>query len=284
MKISLNWLNDYVNISDIEAKDIMSRFSLVTAEIEGFEVKGEVAKSIIVAEVKTCEKIEGTKNLSKLTVWDGKKEIPVVCGAPNVLAGLKIAFAPAGTTVGDLKLEKIKLAGCDSHGMCCSGKELGFSNDNDGILELDSEFKIGSKLSDVMPFICDTIFEIDNKSITNRPDLWGHYGIARELSVIFGRQLKPIEMTDLKQYDNLKPVSIKIESDKCNAYGAIRVDNVTVKTTPIEMAVRLHYLDVSSHGFMVDLSNYIMMETGQPNHAFDAGKIGKISIGNGVVG
>jgi len=280
MKISLNWLNEFVDLKGIKIQDIVSRFSLTTAEIEGYEIKGQDI-AVVVGEIKTCEKIEGSKKLSKLTVWDGKKNHQVVCGAPNVRVGLKVAFAPSGTKVGDIVLSKVKLAGVESCGMCLSGRELGISNDHDCIIEIDAKAKVGEALIKTLPFINDTIIEIDNKSITNRPDLWGHYGIARELAVIFGRALRPLETADLKQYDKLPVVPVSIESDKCLSYGAIRVENISRKQSSLEMQTRLFYLDhVNTHGFLVDLSNYVMLEVGQPNHAFDANKVGKISVGH----
>ena len=271
MKISLNWLNEFVDLNGIDIKDIVSRFSLTTAEIEGYETKGANIKAVV-AEVKTCERIEGSKKLSKLTVFDGKTTYPIVCGAPNVRAGIKVAL--------DTSVGKAVLAGVESHGMCLSGKELGISNDHDGIIELDSRAKTGDSIIKALPFVKDIIIEIDNKSITNRPDLWGHYGIARELAVIFNRALKPLETADIDKYAGLPAIDIKIESDKCHSYSAIRIENITRKASPVEMQTRLFYLDINSHGFLVDLSNYLMLELGQPNHAFDAARIGKISIGH----
>jgi len=272
MKISLNWLNEFVDLSGIDIKDIVSRYALTTAEIEGYEVKGANVKAIV-GEIVTCEKIENSKKLSKLTVSDGKAVYPIVCGAPNVRAGMKVAL--------DLTVGKATLAGCESHGMCLSGRELGISADHDGIIELGATARPGAPISEVIPDIRDTVLEIDNKSITNRPDLWGHYGVARELSVIFSRPLKPLAMADLTKFDNLPKVPVTIENKSdCLSYGAIRVDNITRAQLPISMQTRLFYLDIGLHGFLVDLSNYVMLETGQPNHAFAAAKIGKISIGN----
>ena len=280
MKVSLNWLNDFVDLKGINIKDIVSRFSLTTAEIEGYEEKGAwVTPDIVVAEIKTVNKIEGSKKLSKLTVFDGTKNHQVVCGAPNVRVGLKVVFAPAGICVGELKLERVKIAGVESQGMCLSARELGISNDHDGIIELGDTAKIGEPIIKIMPFIKDTIIEVDNKSITNRPDLWGHHGIARELATIFDLKLKDIQGENLETFSKLPAVPIKIENDLCYSYGAIRVEGVTRKETPIEMQTRLFHLDINSHGFLVDLSNFIMLELGQPNHAFDARKVGSISVG-----
>jgi len=272
MKISLNWLNEFVDLSNIKVEDIVSRFSLCTAEIEGFETKKPPFECIS-AQIKTTEQIPAT-HLSKLTVTDGKRNYNVICGAPNVREGLKIAFAN--------KLPPKTIQGIESQGMCLSCAELGISADHSGILELPTTTEIGKPIVEIFPFICDTIIEIDNKSITNRPDLWGHYGIARELSVLFNKKLKPLPTLDLKQFDHLPKLPLKVETPLCNSYGLIHVDNITKKTTPLDWATRLFYLDINSHGFLVDLSNYIMLELGQPNHTFDAGKVGKIGVKTGI--
>jgi len=271
MKISLNWLNEFVDLSGIDIKDIVSRYALTTAEIEGYEVKEPAIKGAVVGEIKTCEKVEGTK-LFKLTVFDGKVTRQVICGAPNCKVGLKVAYANVGTK---------KIQGVESHGMCLGADELGIAAEHTTIIELCATTRVGAAIEEVLPDIRDIILEIDNKSITNRPDLWGHYGVARELSVIFNRPLKPLAVTDLSKFDNLPKVPVTIENkEDCYSYGAIRVDNITQDQLPIKMQIRLYYLDIGLHGFLVDLSNYVMLETGQPNHAFDAHKIGKISIGN----
>ena len=272
MKVSLNWLNEFVDLSGIDIKEIVAKLSLASAEIEGYEIK-KPEIDCVVAEVKTCEKKEGT-HLSILSVFDGKKNYRVICGAPNIRAGLLVAFAN--------KLPAKVISGVESQGMCMSAKELGISNDHTGIMELPNDARafIGKSITEYMPYICDTIIEIDNKTITNRPDMWGHYGIARELAVIFDRKLKPLNTVDLKKYDTMPKYPVAIESDACNAYAVVRVNNITRKTAPLEMQTRLYYLGFNPHGFLVDLSNYIMLETAQPNHTFDAGRVAKISVGN----
>jgi len=268
VKISLNWVNEFVDLSGISIACIVSRFSLCTAEIEGYEVKKPLIEGAVVGEIKTCEPVAGSKKLSLLTVFDGKKNRQVVCGAPNVRVGLKVAWADVGKKV---------IAGVESHGMCLGADELGIGNDHSGIIELDAKAVVGTPIGEFLPFVNDTIIEIDNKSITNRPDLWGHYGVARELAVIFDRGLKPIKSGALPL---ASVVPVKIESDMCHAYGAVRVENVTRKVAPLEIITRLYYLDINSHGFLVDLSNYLMLEMGQPNHTFDAARVNKISIGS----
>ena len=297
MKISLNWLNDYVDLRGIDVKDIVSRFSLTTAEVEGYEVRGGDISGVVVGEIKTCERHPNSNKLWKLTVEISRgissttfrccespprtPPVPVVCGAPNCRVGLKVAFAAAGAKLGEVVVGKATVAGCESFGMCLSARELGISNDHDGIIELDASAKVGTDICDVLPEIRDTIIEVDNKSLTNRPDLWGHYGIAREMAVIFGKKLKPLDVVDLKKFDSLPKVPVVIENKKdCLSYGAIRINGITRGKAPLFMQTRLYYCGINPHGFLVDLSNYVMLDTAQPNHAFAADKVGKISVGN----
>ena len=281
MKISLNWINEFVDIKDIDIKEIVSRFSLTTAEVDGYEQKGRDITGVVVGEIITCDKHPSSnKPLWVLTVDNGKEIVPVVCGAHNCRVGMKVAFAKIGARLGTFGIGKAKLAGAESHGMCCSMQELGLGVDHDGIIDLDTKLPNGTSIEVAIPDMHDTIIEIDNKSLTNRPDLWGHYGVARELSVIFGRKLKPLKTADLSKYNDLPKIPITIESKDCLGYGAIRVDNLIKKQSPLYMQIRLHYCGMSTHGFLVDLTNYVMLETSQPTHAFDASKIDKISIGN----
>jgi phenylalanyl-tRNA synthetase beta chain len=272
MKISLNWLNEFIDLSGIDIKDIAARFSLTTAETEGYQLKKPLIKGAVAGEIKTCEKVRDSKKLTKLTIFDGRSDLQVICGAPNVRVGMKVVYADVGTKT---------IAGVESCGMCLGADELGFSNEHWDIIELDDAVKAGTDIIKLFPDLEDTIIEIDNKSITNRPDLWGHYGIARELAVIFNRPLKPLETADLNRYSHLPEIPVTIENkNDCLSYGAIRVDNISCIKTPFFMQIRLFNLGINPHGFVVDLTNYVMLEIGQPNHAFDADKIGRISIGN----
>lgn len=282
MKVSFNWLCEFVNLKGIDIKEIVSKFSLTTAEVEGYEIKGAGIKNVVVGEIKTCERHPSSnKPLFILTVDQGDKVVPVVCGAPNCRVGLKVAFARVGSCLGDINVGVAKLAGSESQGMCCSGRELGISTDHDGIIELEGNPKNGTPIKDILP-IDDIVLEIDNKSLTNRPDLWGHYGIARELSVIFNKPLKSLDgRSRIDKYKDLPKIPIEIENKKdCYSYGAVKVNNITRKASPMFMQTRLFYCGINAHGFLVDLTNYIMLETAQPNHAFDAKHIGKISVGN----
>ena len=281
MKISLNWLNEFVDLKNIPVDEIISRYALTTAEMEGYELRGHNIKGVIVGEIQKCERVPNSAKLSLLTVFDGKKAWQVICGAPNCREGMRVVYATVGSHIDDFKIGKATLAGFESNGMCLSAHELGISNDHDGIIELPANAPLGKPILDVLPDAKDIIIEIDNKSITHRPDLWGHYGIARELSVIFNRPLNPMPVADLDAYNKLPKIDVSIENKiDCSSLACIRVDNITLTKSPMQMQIRLFYLGMISHNFLVDLTNYVMLETGQPNHAFDARKIGKLSAGN----
>ncbi len=269
MYISLNWIKEFVNLDGIEVDELVKRFGLATAEVESVEQKGTNISNIVVAEIKSVQNHPESKKLHILQVDDGLDTLTqVVCGAPNVRVGLKTAFARVGAQVKDIKIGKAKLAGVESFGMCCGEDELGIGSDTSGIIELDNNLKVGTDIKEVFP-ICDTIIEVDNKSLTNRPDLWGHYGIAREFATIFKRELKPIDKANLLEYNNLNRLNIKVETPDCYRYSAISISNVNVKKSPQAMKIRLNYCGMRDINLLADMTNYLMLELGQPMHAFD---------------
>ncbi len=269
MYISLNWIKEFVNLDGIEVDEIVKRFGLATAEVEGVEYKGQNISNIVVAEIKSVENHPDSKKLHILQVDDGLENLTqVVCGAPNVRVGMKTAFARVGAQVQDIKIGKAKLAGIESFGMCCGEDEIGIGSDGSGIVDLDPSLKNGTDIKEIFP-IDDVIIEVDNKSLTNRPDLWGHYGIAREFATIFKRELKPVDKLNLSAYNNLPKLDVKVETPDCYRYSALTVDNVTVKKSPQVMKIRLNYCGMRDINLLADMTNYLMLELGQPMHAFD---------------
>ena len=279
MFLSMNWISDFVDFSGLDKVELIHRFSLSTAEVENeIFFKGSDISGIVVAEIKSVENHPDSKKLHLLKVDAGDGELTdVVCGAPNVRVGLKTAFAKVGARIGDIEIAPRALAGFTSNGMCCSEKEIGISEDNSGIMEITDDVANGTDIKDVYQ-IDDIIFEVDNKSLTNRPDLWGHYGIAREFAALAGRELKPLEMADLSEYDSLEKVDMKIEDPLCQRYSCLQVDNITTNISPVNMRIRLYYCGMRAINFLADLTNYLMLEMGQPMHAFDSRKVEKIRI------
>lgn len=279
MFISMNWISDFVDLSGLDKMDLIAKFSLSTAEVENdIFHKGEDLSGVVVAEIKSVEEHPESKKLHLLKVDAGDGKLTdVVCGAPNVRVGMKTAFAKVGAQIGDITIAPRPLAGFESFGMCCSEKEIGISDNNDGIMDILEDVANGTDIKDLYE-IDDIIFEVDNKSLTNRPDLWGHYGIAREFATIAKRPLKELPTIDLSQYDNLEKIDLKIEDELCQRYSSIKVENVEKNVAPMNMRIRLYYCGMRGINLLTDLTNYLMLEMGQPMHAFDSRKVGKIRI------
>ncbi len=279
MFLSMNWIQDFVDLSGLDKIELIHKFSLSTAEVENeIFYKGSDISGIVVAEIKSVEPHPDSKKLHLLKVDAGGGELTdVVCGAPNVREGMKTAFAKVGAKIGEITISPRPLAGYTSNGMCCSEAEIGISDDNSGIMEICDDVPNGTDLKEIYE-IEDIIFEVDNKSLTNRPDLWGHYGIAREFAALAGRELKPIEVDDLKAYDSLAKIDMKIEDPLCQRYSCLQVENITRTISPVNMRIRLYYCGMRGINFLADLTNYLMLEMGQPMHAFDSRKVEKIRI------
>jgi phenylalanyl-tRNA synthetase beta chain len=282
MKISLNWLNDYVDLSDVTPVRVAELLSLHTAEVEGIEVFGESIQDVVVGHVLECGQHPAADKLSVTLVdYGGEEPVPVVCGASNVRQGLKIAFAPIGSKLpGDFKIKKAKLRGVESRGMICSERELELSENHEGIMELQDDAHIGEPLVQHLG-ILDHILELDNKSLTHRPDLWGHYGFARELAAILHKDLKPLELADLPIQEaesgskGSSCLGIQIDDpESCGYYSGLQVAlDGPPKPSPEWMQRRLQAVDQRPLDDLVDLTNYILLEIGQPTHAFDLDKI-----------
>ena len=279
MFLSMNWIKDFVDLSGLDERALIAKFSLSTAEVENdIYFKGSDLSGIVAAKIVSIEDHPDSKKLHLLKVDIGEDQpVDVVCGAPNVRIGMITAFAKIGAKIGDITIAPRKLAGYTSNGMCCSEKEIGISDDNSGIMEIYDDVASGTDLKDIYE-IDDIIFEVDNKSLTNRPDLWSHYGIAREFAAIAGRELKEYESVELSKYDNLKKVDLKIEDPLCYRYSCLQFENIKRTISPVNMRIRLFYCGMRAINFLADLTNYLMLELGQPMHAFDSRKVEKIRI------
>lgn len=277
MFVSMNWIQDFVDLSGEDLEQLIHRFTLSTAEVEGIEYKGKDIEGVVVGEIISCENHPDSDHLHILKVDAGDEIFDVVCGAPNARVGIKTAFAKVGGSVGGMKLKQAKLRGVVSNGMCCSAKELGISDDHSGIMELDMSYANGTDLKEIMP-IEDLIFEVDNKSLTNRPDLWGHYGIAREFAALTGKELKALPIAE-NNYEGDAKVDVTIgNKDLCYRYTAVRVENITKHISTMEMQIRLYYCGTRAINLLADITNYIMLELGQPMHAFNGAKVDKIVV------
>ncbi len=281
MKISRRWLQRHVDLTGIDSKQILADLTMSTAEIEGLIRFGAGLEPFVIGHVRKRDKHPDADKLSVCEVDLGKAGgvVQIVCGAPNVAAGQRIVVIRPGDTLpesggkGALKIKVGKIRGVESHGMICSESELGLSQEHDGILVLPPETPIGERLVDVVA-VQDDVFEIDNKSINHRPDLWGHYGFARELAAIYGRPLRPM-LADLPMPASGKKIDIAID-DKlgCPRYCGLVIDGVVTGPSPNELRWQLAAVGQRAINLPVDLTNSVMLDLGQPMHAFDARHVG----------
>lgn len=276
MYISMNWIKEFVNLDGLELDDVVKKFTLSCAEVEGVEYKGQNVSGVITARIDKVEAHPNSTKLHLLKVNTGKGIIDVVCGAPNVKEGMITSFATLGARVGEITIGKAVVAGFESSGMCCSAKELGLSDDHSGIMEWEEGTPLGVDIKTLLP-IDDIIMEVDNKSLTNRPDMWGHYGIAREIAAITGRELKPYKI-DEHIYQGLEELKVAVNSPTCFRYSAVKIGNVTKNVSPLAMQIRLYYCGSRAISLLADLTNYIMLELGQPMHSFDGTRVQSITV------
>ncbi len=285
MWLSLDWIKDYIDYDlDRTPNELGVLISLRVAEVEDVKICGEALSQVRVVEVIKTEPHPDADKLKLATITDGTKEVTIVCGAENCRAGIKLPFADLGSkfTLKDkegkkfeLVIKKTKIRGVESIGMLCSETELGLSDASDGVLELPADTPLGEKLSDLDMFkkIKDILFEIDNKSLTHRPDLWGHYGFARELSAIYAIPLKSYPGVELS-CNKTSAVTIENQTPElCRRYSALEIKNIKVGPSPEWMQQRLRAVGLNSINNIVDITNYILLELGQPMHAFDVAKL-----------
>lgn len=278
MYISINWIKDFVNLDGIDIDSLIYKFTMSTAEVEKTEKYGFDTCGVVVGEINSIEKIENSNKLHKVLVNIGNEKVTSICGANNIKVGDKIPFAKAGSKVKGVEIKKSLVDNLESNGVCLSEKELGISLDHKGVMILDENEEVGRDIKEIMP-LEDIVFEVDNKSITNRPDLWGHYGIAREIAAITKRELKPLDIDDLEVYNKLPKLDISVDNeDECYRYTGITVENITKKVSSYAMKIRLFYTGSRSINLLADITNYVMLELGQPMHAFDKKYIDGIAV------
>lgn len=277
MKLSLEWLGEFVDIADIAPAEIARRLTMATAEVEGvtrIEVPAHFKKvtTVRIVAVDPHPDPKATK-IRLATVFDGARTQQIVCGAPNIEPGQIVPFAPLGTVLpGGLTIEERNIRGFVSAGMLCSDKELGLSEEGGGIRILPPGTPVGERFVDagIIDLADDHVIEIDNKSITHRPDLWGHYGFAREIAAVFGRALKRLATVRPPPPPGapLIPVHITVP-ELCYRYACAGMTHVSIVPAPTTVRARLTAVGLRPINAVVDATNYVMAELGRPLHAFD---------------
>ena len=289
MKISLNWLQQYIKL-DLEVNQISEFLTDTGLEVEGIEeiesIKGGL-KGIVIGEVVTCQQHPNADRLKVTTVNIGESVLDIVCGAPNVAAGQKVLVATIGTVLYDgeesFKIKKGKIRGEVSMGMICAEDELGLGSSHDGIMVLPNELEVGTLASDYFKIENDTVFEIG--LTPNRSDAMGHFGVARDLKTVLNHNGSELEMClpNLKQFktdNNNLSISVEVEnSELCPRYSGVSISGIKIEPSPEWLKNRLKSIGIESKNNIVDVTNFVLHETGQPLHAFDAKKI----TGNKIV-
>ncbi len=291
MKISYNWVKEYLKI-DLDPHKLGEILTGIGLEVEGVEewesVKGGL-KGVVIGEVLTCNRHPNADKLFVTTVNIGSSEpLHIVCGAPNVSAGQKVPVATVGTVVtkGDqsLEIKKSKIRGELSEGMICAEDELGLGTGHEGIMVLDANAEIGTPASDYFGVERDTVYEIG--LTPNRIDSGSHFGVARDLAAYLnlntGIDHKAVmpSVSDFKpdSSDNLFEVIVENRAD-CPRYSGITISNVTIAESPVWLKNRLRAIGLNPISNVVDITNFVQLEIGQPLHAFDADRI----AGNKVI-
>jgi phenylalanyl-tRNA synthetase beta chain len=283
MKISLNWLQQYIKL-DLEVQQISELLTDTGLEVEGIEeiesIKGGL-KGIVIGEVLSCEKHPNADRLKICTVNIGESVLYIVCGAPNVASGQKVLVATIGTILYDgedsFKIKKGKIRGEVSMGMICAEDELGLGASHDGIMVLPNEVEVGTLASDYFKIENDTVFEIG--LTPNRSDAMGHFGVARDLKTVLNHNGSELEMClpNLKHFktdNNNLSISVEVEnSELCPRYSGVSISGIKIEPSPEWLKNRLKSIGIESKNNIVDVTNFVLHETGQPLHAFDAKKI-----------
>jgi phenylalanyl-tRNA synthetase beta chain len=258
LKFSYNWIRELVADLDCAPAPLERLITMKTAECEGIEPAGALLAGAVIAHVETAEPAAG-HNVTAIVNLGPLGRKTVVCGAPNCRPGLTTVWAPVGGKIID---------GVESDGMLASGAELGINKDHSGIIEIE-----GAPGDPVPGCAPDSIIEIDNKSLTHRPDLWGHVGMAREVAAILGHKLiDPVKPDLLPRTASRVRIAIE-DLDLCPRYSALEFDNVKVQPSPAWLQYRLSALGLNPISNIVDMTNLLMAELPQPTHAFDADKL-----------
>jgi phenylalanyl-tRNA synthetase beta chain len=267
MKISYNWLKQYINLQ-LNPQELEEKLTFAGIEVETVEKLGEELEQIKIAEILERVQHPNSDHLSVCQVNDGNETLQVVCGAPNCAAGQKIAFAPVGTKIGDFKIKKAKLRGEVSFGMICSESELGISENHDGILVLPDDAPVGTSMSSYLK-TDDICYDVE---ITpNRPDLLGMLGVARDLSAILGL---PLTLPKAEILESDEPIQNYLSLENiapalCTRYTARMIIGVIVQESPEWLKQCLISVGLRPINNIVDVTNFVMMEYGHPLHAFD---------------
>ena len=285
MKVSLNWIRDYVQLpADADLKKLAYDLTMSTVEVEDTIELAKQFDHMVVGVINTIEQHPNADKLRVCMTDIGGRVESIVCGGSNLREGMKVAVALPGSVCrwhgeGEpVEIKKSKLRGVDSYGMICGAVEIGLADlfptkEEAHILDLsDFDAPAGTPLADALD-LNDIILEIDNKSMTNRPDLWGHYGIAREIAALYDLPMKAFPRFD-RNVANTAGFHVTVEdTERCPRYLSAQIEGLSVKPAPYQMQSRIWKVGMRPINALVDITNYVMLATGQPTHAFDSDHI-----------
>ena len=285
MKVSLNWIRDYVQLpADADLKKLAYDLTMSTVEVEDTIELAKQFDHMVVGVINTIEQHPNADKLRVCMTDIGGRVESIVCGGSNLREGMKVAVALPGSVCrwhgeGEpVEIKKSKLRGVDSYGMICGAVEIGLADlfptkEEAHILDLsDFDAPAGTPLADALD-LNDIILEIDNKSMTNRPDLWGHYGIAREIAALYDLPMKEFPHFD-RSVANTSGFHVTVEdTERCPRYLSAQIEGLSVKPAPYQMQSRIWKVGMRPINALVDITNYVMLATGQPTHAFDSDHI-----------
>jgi phenylalanyl-tRNA synthetase beta chain len=275
MKFTISWLEKFLDLKGVEAEVIISALTNLGLEVESVVYPSPLLKQFIVAEVVECKKHPTSDKLSVCSVTDGTNLLQIICGAPNVRAGLKIVLAPLGSVVpaNGLKIERRKIRDVESEGMICSASELGLGEDSGLIMELEPDLKTGNRFIDECPWAQDTLIDI---SVTpNRGDCLGVYGIARDLAAYGVGKLKALPPIKINPAPYPSPIGVIVENTQaCPLFLGLYFKGIdNSKQSPVWLKAALNSIGEKSISPAVDITNYMNYSFGRPMHAFDADKL-----------
>lgn len=282
MKFSENWLREYVN-PELSTQELVDQLTMAGLEVDGFEPVAAEFSDVVVGEILEVNQHPDADKLVVCKVSSGAEEHRVVCGAPNARAGIKVPFALVGAKLEDFKIKKAKLRGVESFGMLCSEKELGLSDNHDGLLELPADAPTGENVRTYLD-LDDHMVDLD--LTPNRSDCLGMTGLARETGLINGLDVGAIEIKETAAtHDEKFPVELAAGTS-CPRFVGRVIKNIRLDAeTPLWMKEKLRRADIRSIDPVVDVTNYVMIALGQPMHAYDLEKLsGKIVVRNSKAG
>ncbi len=287
MLISLNWIRDFVDCpAGLDARALGEQFTVTTAEVEDVHEIKVGAAGLVAARVVEVAPLAAGRNLRRVTLDLGGRTIETVSAAPDLPVGATVVYAPPGARVASLgDIVDTTVAGQASTGMILPGEALGIAAAIQEAVFLPPSIEPGQPLDGEA--FDDWVIEVDNKSITHRPDLWGHYGIAREIAAILSLPLKPypvVPLEELTRTDRPEVPVVIADPESCRRYSALVLGGVPTQPAPLWMQLRLGHVGLRPISGLVDLTNYLMAELGQPMHAFDAAKVDRIEVDRAKVG